>query len=74
MRQGIIGAAMALVMAGTLVSQAVIATASRPTVPVRIPVCAEDEPYLRGRGDFNGRRWARYQCVHVDRIQGGGNR
>lgn len=32
--------------------------------------CYEDEPYLVGRGDFDGHLWARYRCVHVDQVSG----
>jgi hypothetical protein len=39
------------------------------TVRVRIPTCAEDEPYLRGRGDYSGGAWSRYVCVHIDDIR-----
>ena len=34
-------------------------------------VCAEDEPFLQGRGDFDGQVWARYECLHVDEVQVG---
>lgn len=30
--------------------------------------CHEDEPILTGRGDFNGVRWQRYVCIHIDRL------
>jgi len=30
--------------------------------------CAEDEPYLRGVGEYDGRTWARYRCVHIDAV------
>lgn len=32
--------------------------------------CYEDEPYLVGRGDFDGHLWARYRCIHVDQVSG----
>jgi len=62
-----------LVVLGTLalMGRALIADAhprKRVHVHVPIPVCAEDAPYLRGRGDFNGTRWERYVCVHQDDV------
>ena len=36
---------------------------------VAIPDCQEDEPYLRGGGDFNGRVWETYTCVHIDQVE-----
>jgi len=42
---------------------------SKAIVIVTIPDCAEDEPYLRGVGDFDGRRWDRYVCVHIDKVE-----
>jgi hypothetical protein len=36
---------------------------------VRVPVCAEDEPYLRGKGDYSDGAWSRYVCVHIDDIR-----
>ena len=39
-----------------------------PGVTVRIPDCEEDEPYLRGKGDFDGEKWTRYVCIHIDSI------
>jgi hypothetical protein len=68
MRLYLLAAAVVLVMCAALVTQAAIAAGQR--VRARIPVCQEDEPYLRGRGGFDGQRWARYQCVHIDRIRG----
>jgi hypothetical protein len=66
MRQYLLAAAVTLIMCAALVTQAAIAAGQR--VRVAVPVCQEDEPYLRGRGDFDGQQWARYQCVHIDRI------
>jgi hypothetical protein len=34
----------------------------------RLPTCAEDEPYLRGVGDFEHGYWSGYECVHIDDI------
>jgi len=33
--------------------------------------CYEDEPFLMGKGNYNGSTgtWHRYVCVHVDRVQ-----
>jgi hypothetical protein len=45
------------------------ATAGGDTVRVRIPVCAEDETFLKGKGDFDGRRWDRYVCIHPDNLR-----
>lgn len=44
------------------------AVAGDGTVQVRIPVCEEDEQYLKGKGDFNGVRWSRYICIHNDLV------
>jgi hypothetical protein len=44
------------------------ATAGGDTVRIRVPVCAEDEGFLKGKGDFNGRRWERYVCIHTEVI------
>jgi hypothetical protein len=30
--------------------------------------CTEDEPWLIGRGDYDGETWSRYRCVHVDAV------
>jgi hypothetical protein len=30
--------------------------------------CTEDEPYLVGRGEYDGGTWSRYRCVHVDAV------
>ena len=32
--------------------------------------CYEDEPFLRGKGDYDPETdtWARYVCLHVDRV------
>jgi hypothetical protein len=40
-----------------------------PTYTVTIPACEEDEPYLRGAGDFDGQTWERYVCIHIDSIE-----
>ena len=53
-------------LAGALVP--VQATPTPEQVVVRVPVCAEDEGYLKGKGDFDGTRWARYVCVHNERV------
>lgn len=52
-----------------------IATAAgiRHHVVVRIPLCAEDEGFLRGVGEFRGLGgqggyWTRYRCVRNDRV------
>jgi hypothetical protein len=44
------------------------ATAGDGKVTVRIPVCQEDEQYLKGKGDFDGERWSRYVCIHPDNL------
>jgi hypothetical protein len=44
------------------------ATAGGDTVRIRVPVCEEDEGFLKGKGDFNGRRWERYVCIHSEVI------
>jgi hypothetical protein len=61
---------LAGVLAGSWIGQALAGSGSDPDHAhhVTIPVCAEDEPYLRGKGDFDGRRWSRYVCVHIDNI------
>lgn len=52
------------VSVGSVIAQAVEGN----TVRVRIPVCEEDETFLKGKGDFNGQRWERYVCIHPDNL------
>jgi hypothetical protein len=39
------------------------------SITVTIPDCQEDEPWLYGTGDFDGRRWDQYICVHQDEVE-----
>jgi len=39
-----------------------------PGTMVYIPNCEEDEPYLQGKGDFDGTHWDYYVCVHIDQV------
>jgi hypothetical protein len=56
---------LALTLLVGLISGMRVAFGETPT----IPQCTEDEPFLRGRGDFDGRFWERYQCMHVDLVR-----
>ena len=74
MRRLLVGIAAAVALAGCGVGAtdeqvALIGKALQKGVVVPIPKCEEDEPYLRGVGDFDGRRWDRYVCVHVDDVE-----
>ncbi len=72
MRRAAAALALGAVLAGFGIGRAT-ATAEHDRHQVTITVestCAEDEPYLRGRGDFDGTTWARYACVHIDEIGG----
>lgn len=62
-------ASILLVVSG-LVSGSLIGTAiaDEGRVRVRIPICQEDETFLKGKGDFDGAKWARYVCVHPDNL------
>jgi hypothetical protein len=63
-------ATLALVAVATLSGIGIgQATAGGGTVRVRVPVCAEDETFLKGKGDFDGRRWDRYVCIHPDNLK-----
>jgi hypothetical protein len=53
-----------IILAGLVVN-----TNNTGTVEVTIPVCQEDEPYLLGYGDWDGRRWDYYQCVHFEEVE-----
>ena len=79
MRRIIAGLALAaaLTACGTSAEQAEIrseqAALNRPDGPERsltvtLPQCEEDEPYLVGKGDFDGVSWEWYECVHVDDV------
>jgi hypothetical protein len=63
-----------LVLIGTAAMRSALAVVDGGRERVEITLerwpCAEDEPYLIGRGDFDGERWARYRCVHVNEIGG----
>lgn len=65
-KQAAAALALATLLGGLGVGRA---TAGGQTVRVRIPVCQEDETFLRGRGDFDGQRWDRYVCVHPDNLK-----
>jgi hypothetical protein len=43
---------------------------SRRTVAIVVErwPCTEDEPWLIGRGQYDGGTWSRYRCVHVDAV------
>jgi hypothetical protein len=70
----LVAVAILVLVIGTVAVQATAQLiAPRTWRKVRIVVrdfpCAEDEPWLRGRGDFDGKRWSEYVCVHQDRVK-----
>lgn len=74
MRKAAVALAATIALGGFGLGQAIARASSEPAqsskISVKIPRCEEDEPYLLGKGDFDGERWARYVCVHVDELEG----
>jgi len=58
--------AFTVALAGFGLGHATAGGGTPDSVRVRIPLCEEDERFLKGKGDFDGERWSRYVCVHPD--------
>jgi len=67
--KGLAIASLVSIVLWVLIFIAADAAFGTDTVRVSVPVCEEDERYLKGKGDFDGTSWSRYVCIPTEEVE-----